>query len=74
LTFQLDPDRAIRAKLNQKDQYLGQRSFNSKVTVRTHTLDRLLYLTVPVPLKWSTIMVPPCRHFGIRYRVLTGGK
>jgi len=40
-TFKRDLD---NVKMNQKAKYLGQRSFSSKVTVQTHTPDRLLYL------------------------------
>jgi len=42
-----------RVKINQRVRYLGQRSFNSKVIVPTHTHTGLILL--PGPLKRSII-------------------
>jgi len=41
LTFELDLD---SIKLNQHAKYLSHRSRSSKLVVRTHTPNRLLYL------------------------------
>jgi len=52
LTSELDLD---RVKVNHHAKYVGQRSFRSKVIVRTarqtHTTDRLLYTATKVIVK-----------------------
>jgi len=61
LTNEYDLDWVKLNSLNHRAEYLGQRSFRSKVIMRTHRHTHSGPTARPGPLKWSVISSITCK-------------